>query len=77
MLCHLNFGPFAVRVFRLLNLWLDEELWHEGIKVSGRGPEPLAVRKMGGVPFNIMAHAFCFSHGVKDIMLKFLPNSVF
>ena len=29
MLCHLNFGPFRVRVFRRKYPWLGEELRHE------------------------------------------------
>jgi putative transposase len=29
LLCHLNFGPFAGRVFRRRFPWLDEELRHE------------------------------------------------
>lgn len=33
LLCHLNFGPFRVRVFRRRHPWLDEELRHEGIEV--------------------------------------------
>ena len=33
LLCHLNFGPFRVRVFRRRYPWLDEELRHEGIEV--------------------------------------------
>ncbi len=36
VLCHLNFGSFAVRVYGLMHPWLDEELWHEGIEVRGR-----------------------------------------
>ena len=35
LLCHLNFGPFRVRVFRRKYPWLGEELRHEGIEVHG------------------------------------------
>ena len=36
LLCHLNFGPFRVRVFHRKYPWLGEELRHEGIEVHGR-----------------------------------------
>lgn len=47
LLCHLNFGSFAVRVYGLMHPWLDEELWHEGIEVHGR-PEGVCYQARGG-----------------------------